>query len=355
MAGSLAGVFPVACRKPASAVRGNGNNASLAESARTLDDSATDDHPRYEAMTPNKSPQPAYVELARSGVLAKRDQELWALLERCRLCPRQCEVNRLAGNSSVCHAADRLRVSSIMPHFGEERPLVGRYGSGTVFFSHCNLRCCFCQNWETAHGGDGDDMDHRTLARAMMALQARGCHNINLVTPTHVVPHFVRALCLAVADGLRIPLVYNTGGYDNIDVIRLLDGIVDIYMPDFKFQDRTLSKNYCDGASDYPEVAEATILEMHRQVGPLRTDPQGIAVRGLILRHLVMPNNQSGTDRFVRWVSRELGPHTYVNLMDQYRPAHRARDYPEIARPLTDREWHQALEWSDEAGLTHLA
>jgi putative pyruvate formate lyase activating enzyme len=298
--------------------------------------------------------EPAYVKLERNGELAKREQQLWKMLEKCRCCPRKCEVNRLAGKSKICGATDQLRVSSAMPHFGEEPPLVGNRGSGTIFFSHCNLRCCFCQNWEIAHRGDGGDIGHQTLARSMLALQALGCHNINLVTPTHMVPHIIRALRFAIADGLRLPLVYNTGGYDSLEVVKLLDGIVDIYMPDFKFQDGANSYKYCSEARDYPEVAAAVIKEMHRQVGVLQTDSRGVATRGVILRHLVMPNNLAGTDRFVRWVAEELSPQTYVNLMDQYRPEHRAMEYPEIARRLTSSEWRQAQAWAKEAGLSNL-
>jgi putative pyruvate formate lyase activating enzyme len=211
--------------------------------------------------------EPAYVKLERNGELAKREQQLWKMLESCRCCPRKCLVNRLAGKSKICGATDQLRVSSAMPHFGEEPPLVGTRGSGTIFFSYCNLRCCFCQNWEIAHQGEGGDISHEMLAHWMLALQARGCHNINLVTPTHVVPHIIRALRFAIADGLRLPLVYNTGGYDSLEVVRLLDGIVDIYLPDFKFQDGALSQKYCSEARDYPAVAAAAIQEMHRQVG----------------------------------------------------------------------------------------
>jgi putative pyruvate formate lyase activating enzyme len=188
----------------------------------------------------------------------------------------------------------------------------------------------------------------------MLSLQARGCHNINLVTPTHMVPHIVRALRIAVARGLRVPLVYNTGGYDKVEMIQKLDGIVDIYMPDFKFQDGELTRRYCAEASDYPEIAAAAIKEMHRQVGVLRRDERGVAERGVILRHLVMPNNLAGTDRFVRWVAEELSPDTYVNIMAQYRPCHEAFDYPEIARSLTREEWKQAVGWAKDSGLTNL-
>jgi putative pyruvate formate lyase activating enzyme len=298
--------------------------------------------------------EPAYLRLERSGELARREKELWEIYRKCRLCPRKCEVNRLAGESKTCEAANEVRVSAAGAHRGEERPLVGRYGSGTIFFSHCNLRCCFCQNWEIAHRGDGGDIDHLTLARSMLRLQNRGCHNINLVTPSHMVPHIVRALRLAIAAGLRLPLVYNTGGYDAVETLRLLDGVVDIYMPDFKFQDGHLSHRYCAEARDYPRVAAAAIKEMHRQVGKLRLDERGVAMRGLLVRHLVMPYNLAGTDRFVRWVAKELSPDTYVNLMDQYGPEHKAYEYPELARPLRSREFAQALAWAYEARLTNL-
>jgi putative pyruvate formate lyase activating enzyme len=298
--------------------------------------------------------EPAYLKLEREGRLAEREKELWSIYEKCQLCPRKCEVNRLAGENKVCKATDKLTVHSAGAHFGEEAPLVGRYGSGTIFFSNCNLRCCFCQNWEIAHRGDGGAISHSDLAHVMLSLQRRGCHNINLVTPTHMVPHIVRALRIAVAKGLRLPLVYNTGGYDKLETIKKLDGIVDIYMPDFKFQDGEMTNKYCAEASDYPEVAAAAIKEMHRQVGVLRTDERGIAARGVILRHLVMPNNLAGTDRFVRWVAEELSPDTYVNIMDQYRPCHEAFDYPEIARPLTREEWRQAVRWAKDSGLRNL-
>jgi putative pyruvate formate lyase activating enzyme len=301
-----------------------------------------------------RSFEPAYLKLEREGKLAQREKELWSIYEKCRVCPRKCEVNRLAGQNDVCKATDKLKVHSAGSHFGEEAPLVGKYGSGTIFFSDCSLRCCFCQNWEIAHRGDGGAISHSVLARAMLSLQERGCHNINLVTPTHMVPHIVRALRIAVAKGLRLPLVYNTGGYDRLETIQKLDGVVDIYMPDFKFQDGEMTHRYCREAADYPEVAAAAIKEMHRQVGVLRRDERGIAERGVILRHLVMPHNLAGTDRFVRWVAEDLSPDTCVNIMDQYRPCHEAFDYPEIARPLNRAEWRQAVRWARDSGLTNL-
>jgi putative pyruvate formate lyase activating enzyme len=298
--------------------------------------------------------EPAYLKLEREGKLQEREKELWDIYQECRVCPRECEVNRLAGENEVCKADDKLKVHSAGPHFGEERPLVGRYGSGTIFFSHCSLRCCFCQNWEIAHRGDGGNISHSTLAKAMLSLQKRGCHNINLVTPSHMVPHIVRALRIAVSKGLRLPLVYNTGGYDKLETIKQLDGIVDIYMPDFKFQDGQLTHKYCSEASDYPEVAAAAIKEMHRQVGVLQKDERGIAMRGMIVRHLVMPHNLAGTDRFLRFVAEELSPDTYVNVMDQYRPCHQASDYPELDRPLSRKEWRQAVTWAKNSNLTNL-
>jgi putative pyruvate formate lyase activating enzyme len=298
--------------------------------------------------------EPAYLQFAREKKLKALDQELWDLLKNCRLCPRQCGANRLKGQRGVCSSTYRLKISSAGPHFGEERPLVGRGGSGTVFFSSCNLLCCFCQNWQINHRGDGDYAAHEDLAAMMLDLQRRGCHNINLVTPTHVVPHIVRALRIAIDGGLRVPLVYNTGGYDSLEVIKKLEGVVDIYLPDFKYMDGGMAAKYSNGVSDYPEVAAAVIKEMHRQVGVLRIDGKGIAQRGLIIRHLVMPNNIAGTDRFVPWVARELSKRTYVNIMAQYRPAHDAFDYPEIARRITREEWDQATAWARAAGLENL-
>jgi putative pyruvate formate lyase activating enzyme len=298
--------------------------------------------------------EPAYLRLARQGRLRDVEKALWSLLDACRLCPRACGTNRRGGKRGTCGATARLKVASHGPHFGEERPLVGRGGSGTIFFSNCNLLCCFCQNWEINHRGDGRFIAEAELADMMLDLQARGCHNINLVTPTHVVPHIVSALRAAVDRGLRLPLVYNTGGYDDLAVIRMLDGIVDIYLPDFKYQDGAMAAKYSSGAADYPDVAAAGIKEMHRQVGVLQRDARGVALRGLIIRHLVMPHNIAGTDRFVRWVARELTTDTYVNIMPQYRPEHRARDYPELARPITSEEWGQALAWARAAGLTQL-
>ena len=294
--------------------------------------------------------EPGYLKLGK-GELVKREEALWEILGSCEICARGCGANRLAGETGVCSTTARIKVYSAGPHHGEERELVGRGGSGTIFFSNCNLLCCFCQNWEINHRGDGERTTSHKLADTMLALQRRGCHNINLVTPSHVVPHIVKATRIAAAKGLRLPLVYNTGGYDNLEVIKMLDGIVDIYLPDFKYQDGELAAQYSSGASDYPEVAAAVIHEMHRQVGDLETDSRGIATRGLIVRHLVMPNNIGGTDRLVKWIATKLGPDTYLNLMAQYRPEHKAFDHPAIARRLTKDEWTQSIAWAEAAGL----
>ena len=298
--------------------------------------------------------EPAYLKAEREGRLASVDKELWEIFRACRLCPRACGADRLKGETGFCSSTSRLKVYSCGPHFGEERPLVGRGGSGTIFFSNCNLLCCFCQNWEINHRGDGSYISHDELAEMMIGLQRRGCHNINFVTPTHVVPHIVKALRSAIHKGFQLPLVYNNGGYDSPDVIRMLDGIFDIYLPDFKYQDGALAARYSSGASDYPQVAAATIKEMHRQVGELVVDERGVARRGLIIRHLAMPRNIAGTDRFVQWVARELTPTTRVNLMAQYRPEHKAFAYPEISRRITAEEWQQVLLWAKEAGLKNL-
>lgn len=298
--------------------------------------------------------EPAYLALERSGELAKRAAALKEIYQSCRLCPRQCGVNRAKWRTGICGSTSRAKVYSAHPHFGEERPLVGKGGSGTIFFSNCNLLCVFCQNWEINHRGDGSYISDEQLGRLMVEMQGRGCHNINVVTPTHIVPNIVSALRYAIARGLRVPIAYNCGGYESVEAVRLLDGIVDIYLPDFKYQDGAMAAKYSFEAHDYPEHAAAAIKEMHRQVGEVVTDEDGVALRGLMIRHLVMPENIAGTDRFVRWVASELTPGTYVNIMGQYRPAHRAREFPAISRRLTREEHRQAIAWAKEAGLTRI-
>ena len=296
---------------------------------------------------------PAYVRLAESGELAHRAKALYSFFRSCHLCPRRCGINRLKGETGVCGAASRVKVASAHPHFGEETPLVGRHGSGTIFFSHCNLLCTYCQNWPISHGGDGALLSDEGLGRLMLRLQELGCHNINLVTPTHYAPNIVQALRSAVARGLRIPLVYNCGGYEPLDVLALLDGIVDIYLADFKYTDPTMAETYSCGARDYPEVAAAAIAEMRHQVGDLTISENGVALRGLMIRHLVLPNNIAGTDQFVRFVAEKLAPSTFVNLMSQYRPEHEAFQRPELCRRVTRQEYSRAVNWAREAGLAN--
>jgi putative pyruvate formate lyase activating enzyme len=297
--------------------------------------------------------RPAYLEFEEEGRFDERIDQAYAILEDCRLCPRHCGVNRLAGETGVCRTAERAVVFSAQPHFGEELPLVGDYGSGTIFFSNCNLRCVFCQNWPIAHEGRGQPLDVEDLADVMLRLQRIGCHNVNLVTPTHVMPQILQATRLAAQNGLRIPLCYNTGGYDALEAIELLDGVVDIYLPDLKFMDADEAERYM-GAPDYPETAMAAIEEMHRQVGELVTDARDIAVRGLMVRHLVMPNHVANTRAFVQWVAESLTPSTYVNIMSQYRVEHRAFEHPDIARAITTQEYLEAMDWAAEAGLSNL-
>jgi putative pyruvate formate lyase activating enzyme len=298
--------------------------------------------------------QPAYIRLGEHDV-RERAATLRSFYKECRLCPRHCGVSRLGRQKGVCGSTSVARVASWHPHFGEERPLVGRYGSGTIFFSRCNLLCEYCQNWQISHSGDGENVTDDQVAAMMLDLQRQGCHNINLVTPTHIVPNIVAALHTAMFRGLRIPLVYNCGGYEPVEVLRALDGIIDIYLPDFKYMDGTAAARYSRGAEDYPEVCAAAIAEMYRQVGNLVLDERGVALRGLIIRHLVLPENKAGTDRFVKWVADNLARAAYVNIMPQYRPMHRARLYPEINRPITKQEFAQALQWAHDAGLTNVA
>ncbi len=298
------------------------------------------------------APAPSYVALGRSGELAARAERLLGLYRACHLCPRECRTNRLNGGRGVCRSGSLATVVSARPQFGSERMLTGRGGSGAIQFGGCNLRCVYCENWELASGGR--EVSDAQLGRMMWTLQQRGCSNINLTTPTHCIPNIVAALPHAIRLGLHVPLVYNCGGYEPLDALRLLDGIIDVYLPDFKYADPEISRKYSPGAKDYPEVAFAAIEEMYRQVGDLATDRNGIAVRGLLIRHLVLPNNLAGTDKFVQFVANRLSRDTWVNIMAQYHPAHRAHEFPELARPATAAEYAQAVSWARDAGLTRL-
>ncbi len=276
-----------------------------------------------------------------------------AMLAECHLCPRHCGANRLAGEKGKCRTAGQAMVSSYGPHFGEEAPLVGRHGSGTIFFTFCNLRCIFCQNYTISQLGEGSPVSPKELAGMMLSLQAKGCHNINLVSPTHVVPFILEALELAVGGGLSLPLVYNTGGYDSLETLKLLDGVVDIYMPDMKYADAKVGERF-SGIRDYPEINRAAVKEMHRQVGDLELDEAGVAQRGLLVRHLVLPNRLAGTEAVVRFLAREVSANTYLNIMAQYHPCYQAFDIPELARPISQREFAEAVEMAHRQGLHRL-
>ncbi|MDQ7028986.1 MAG: radical SAM protein [Ardenticatenia bacterium] len=293
--------------------------------------------------------------LFRSGELHQRAEQAVQQLADCHVCPRDCGVNRLEDRKAACRSGRYAVVASAFPHFGEEDCLRGWRGSGTIFFSWCNLRCVFCQNFDVSQEGEGQVVSPDELAAMMLSLQAAGCHNINFVTPEHVVPQVLEALVIAVEHGLRLPLVYNTSAYDSLESLRLLDGVVDIYMPDFKFWDSRLSLRYLR-AKDYPEVARRVIKEMHRQVGALKFDEFGLAKRGVLVRHLVMPGFLDETRRILTFLAEEVSPDTYVNIMDQYYPAGRVSDrqYPEMNRHLTSEEHVEALRIAREVGLWRL-
>jgi putative pyruvate formate lyase activating enzyme len=282
--------------------------------------------------------------------LQRRVEALGKILTRCCLCPRACQVDRLNGEKGYCQAGADAMISSAFPHFGEEPPLVGSHGSGTIFLTHCNLRCVFCQNYDISHRGEGRRIASSELAQLMVGLQLQGCHNINLVTPTQYVPQIVAALPRAIELGLTIPLVYNCGGYESLEVIKLLDGIIDIYMPDTKFFREETAARYCN-APDYPRVLQEVLLEMHRQVGDLMLDKRGIASRGLLIRHLVMPSGVAGSREILAFIARRVSPNSYVNIMDQYRPLYRAGEYPEIDRRILSREFREAIEIAADEGL----
>ena len=294
---------------------------------------------------------PSYMTLYRTGELQRRMTALGRLLSPCVLCPRNCRVNRRSGELGLCQAGDQLMVAAAFPHFGEEPPLSGQGGSGAIFISWCNLLCQFCQSWEVNHRGEGVPVRARELAEIMVDLQSQGCHNINFVTPTHYAPQLIAALPLAIEQGFRLPLVYNCGGYESLEAIQLLDGIVDIYLPDIKFLDPCASDRHLDGAADYPQVVRTVLKEMHRQVGDLVLDAHGIAQRGLIVRHLVMPGLTSDSHAILRFIADELSSQTYVNIMDQYRPCFQAGRSPEIARRTTRMEHRAVVEMAHGLGL----
>ena len=316
--------------------------------------------------------EPAYLRLHRSGELRSRGEELWKRMRPCKLCQRTCGVDRLDGKTGFCQATSQLEISSWQRHFGEEKPLVGKGGSGTIFFTHCGLRCVFCINHEISLEGKGVPISIEDLAQIMLVLQRWGCHNINVVTPTHYSAHIVLALDIAAAKGLRLPLVYNTCGWERLDILEKLDGIVDIYLPDFKYASGDMAVKYStcvppdiryahsevgkrySPTDAYPELTKMALLEMHRQVGVGKPASDGLMYRGLMIRHLVMPSGVSGTKEVIGWIARNLPKDTYLNIMSQYTPMYEAHKYPEIARRITREEYSEAIRAAKEAGLTNV-
>jgi putative pyruvate formate lyase activating enzyme len=304
----------------------------------------------YDATMPEF--QPAYLDLLESEELKKRIQQARQQEHACDLCARYCGVDR-AERLGGCHTGIRARVASFGPHHGEEDPLRGYQGSGTIFFSWCNLRCQYCQNHDISQAPAGREMESQELAAIMLELQNAGCHNINFVSPSHVVAEILEALEIAASHGLRVPLVYNTGGYDSLEALKLLDGVIDIYMPDMKYSDPLTARRYSK-IGNYPEVNRAAIKEMHRQVGDLQLDSRGIATRGLLVRHLVLPDGLAGTEQIVHFLAEEISPNTYLNLMDQYRPAYKIHGEDALNRQLRKEEYQQAQNMAHKAGLKRL-
>ncbi|TKB24417.1 radical SAM protein [Desulfopila sp. IMCC35006] len=300
----------------------------------------------------------SYLAAARSGLLAERIEASRRLLADCSLCPRRCKVDRLQGQLGLCRTGVKAEIASYGPHFGEEAVLVGEHGSGTIFFCGCSLLCVFCQNYDISHPDHMHEsgclaVDDRQLAEVMVELQAQGCHNINLVTPSHVVPQILAALPFAVAGGLRVPLIYNSSGYDSVAALSLLDGIVDIYMPDCKFWSADSARRYAK-AADYPEVARMALQEMQRQVGDLQINGQGLAEHGLLVRHLLMPGGGAETDGILRFLAEQISVNCYVNIMDQYRPCGRADAFVELGSAVSAKEYRQAMQRAEAYGLTRL-
>jgi len=297
--------------------------------------------------------EPAYIQTFENGTLRPKIKKARQLLSPCTLCPRKCRVDRLGGETGVCQTPAQAWVSSYNPHFGEESPLVGSHGSGTLFFTYCNLMCLFCQNFDISHQGHGQEASDEQLAAIMLALQQQGCHNINFVTPSHVVPQILAALEIAIPHGLRVPLVYNSGGYDRPATLKLLEGVFDIYMPDFKFWDQEIGEKACQ-AGDYAKIACSALKEMHRQVGDLVTDDAGIAQRGLIIRHLILPGGVAGTREIMRFIAREISTCSYVNIMAQYRPCGRATEIKELNTFISSADYRRALQDAAKEGITRL-
>ena len=293
--------------------------------------------------------QPSYVRLHQSGELRERVDKAYEMMKECELCPHLCRVDREVKKGS-CRAGLQPVVSDYSQHFGEEKPLVGTHGSGTIFFAYCNMKCVFCQNYDISYEGLGNKVTANELADIMLILQSRGCHNINLVTPTHFVPGILEALDIAVEQGLKIPLVYNCGGYERVETLKILENIVDIYMPDVKYNSSEVARMY-SGVSDYPKKVKLALKEMYSQVGALVTNDRGIAVKGMIVRHLVLPEGLAGTKEIMEFIAKELSPEIFVNIMEQYYPAFKAHQYMHLSRRITSKEYKEALKFAKKAGI----
>lgn len=293
---------------------------------------------------------PKYIKEKQQGGLLKKINQASSLLASCTLCPRQCKVDRTKEEKGYCSTGKKALVSNFSAHFGEEPQLVGDHGSGTIFFSNCNLKCIFCQNYDISVRGMGQEADDEKIASIMLHLQKIGCHNINLVTPSHVVPQILKALNIAIDYGLNIPLIYNCSGYESIDTLCILKNIIDIYMPDFKFWDPDLSKKYCH-SRDYPHITRKAIKEMHDQVGDLKVDKSGVACSGLLVRHLVMPGNLDGTHEILKFIKEKISPQTRINVMSQYHPMGDADKIKELSTPLTPEEFRTAIDMAKRLNL----
>lgn len=293
---------------------------------------------------------PLYLENLNPVELKKREEILRVMLEECRICPNECGADRINGETGNCHSTDEVIISSYGPHFGEEPELVGLLGSGTIFFTNCNLSCIYCQNYDISQLGIGHKVSIDELADIMISLQRRGCHNVNFVTPTHFVPQIVAALNIAIEKGFELPLVYNSGGYESVDTLKLLEDIVDIYMPDIKYSDNEIAARL-SGIKNYWNVVRAAVKEMYRQVGDLHIDRKGIARRGLIVRHLVLPNNLSGSEKVIDFIADEISKHTYINIMDQYHPSFKANEVKELNRRINDEEYQRVIDYARMKGL----
>ncbi len=334
--------LPAMAMAPAMLLQGRNPASSLAENKARIKNDPMETAPNY-------------LSLHKRGELKIRGEILWEKMRSCNLCPRDCGTDRISLQRGDCRASAELEISSASAHFGEEAELVGSRGSGTIFFTNCSLLCVFCINYEISHLGQGRTYGIGHLANMMLLLQRNGCHNINLVTPSHYVPHILLALDQAAARGLRLPVVYNTCGWEKTDVLELLDGVVDIYLADFKYADAQAAGKYSPGAHCYPEVTEKAMIEMHRQVGVAETDPEtNLIYKGLMIRHLVMPGNVARSDRVVRWIANNLPKNTYLNIMSQYTPMYKAFNYPEISRHITRSEYNNVVSTARRAGLTNL-